>query len=85
VVGQHQADGRGSSSGKLERALSTARADRQRTLAGELEIKPKTSHNEWIRWMENMQDWCISRQLWWGHRCPAYLLKFEGEFTDVSQ
>lgn len=58
--------------------------DPQRTLAGELEIKPKTSHNEWVRWMENMQDWCISRQLWWGHRCPAYIMKFEGEATDVS-
>lgn len=33
--------------------------------------------------MENMQDWCISRQLWWGHRCPAWLLKFEGESPDV--
>jgi len=28
--------------------------------------------------MENMQDWCISRQLWWGHRCPAWLLTIEG-------
>lgn len=34
--------------------------------------------------MENMQDWCISRQLWWGHRCPAYLFKIEGETADVS-
>lgn len=32
-----------------------------------------------------MQDWCISRQLWWGHRCPAWLLKFEGESPDVRQ
>lgn len=32
-----------------------------------------------------MQDWCISRQLWWGHRCPAYLIKYEGESTDVRQ
>lgn len=31
-----------------------------------------------------MQDWCISRQLWWGHRCPAYLLKIEGSDVDVS-
>ena len=31
-----------------------------------------------------MQDWCISRQLWWGHRCPAYLIKFEGETPDVN-
>ncbi len=56
----------------------------QRTAAGELEIKPKTSAGDWIRWMENMQDWCISRQLWWGHRCPAYLLKIEGDAPDVS-
>lgn len=32
-----------------------------------------------------MQDWCISRQLWWGHRCPAYLLKIDGEDVDVSR
>ncbi|GFZ46248.1 Valine--tRNA ligase [Saitozyma sp. JCM 24511] len=56
----------------------------KRTEAGELEIKPKTSAGDWVRWMENMQDWCISRQLWWGHRCPAYLLKFEGEAPDTS-
>jgi valyl-tRNA synthetase len=34
--------------------------------------------------MENMQDWCISRQLWWGHRCPAYFVTFEGETADVT-
>ncbi|OXG32312.1 valine-tRNA ligase [Cryptococcus neoformans Ze90-1] len=56
----------------------------KRTRAGELEIKPKTSAGDWVRWMENMQDWCISRQLWWGHRCPAWLLKFEGESPDTS-
>ncbi|WVR05099.1 valine-tRNA ligase [Kwoniella sp. DSM 27419] len=56
----------------------------KRTRAGELEIKPKASAGDWVRWMENMQDWCISRQLWWGHRCPAYLLKFEGETADPS-
>ncbi|WVN85252.1 uncharacterized protein L203_100397 [Cryptococcus depauperatus CBS 7841] len=56
----------------------------QRTRAGELNIKPKTSAGDWVRWMENMQDWCISRQLWWGHRCPAWLLKFEGESPDTS-
>jgi valyl-tRNA synthetase len=50
-----------------------------RTAKGEIEIKPKNMSNDWIRWMENMQDWCVSRQLWWGHRCPAYLIQFEGE------
>ncbi|KAK6902833.1 valine-tRNA ligase [Kwoniella mangroviensis CBS 8507] len=56
----------------------------KRTRAGELEIKPKTSASDWVRWMENMQDWCISRQLWWGHRCPAYLIKYDGEAPDTG-
>ncbi|KAK4686354.1 valyl-tRNA synthetase, partial [Tremellales sp. Uapishka_1] len=56
----------------------------KRTAAGELKIKPKSSHNEWVKWMENMQDWCISRQLWWGHRCPAFLLTLDGESPDTA-
>lgn len=55
----------------------------QRTRAGEMKITPQQSEDEWYRWMENMQDWCISRQLWWGHRCPAYLVKIDGESPDV--
>jgi len=35
--------------------------------------------------MQNMQDWCVSRQLWWGHRCPAYFIKLDGESPDVSE
>ena len=31
------------------------------------------------RWMENIRDWCVSRQLWWGHRIPAYYVALEGE------
>uniref|UniRef100_A0A060TC23 Valine--tRNA ligase, mitochondrial n=1 Tax=Blastobotrys adeninivorans TaxID=409370 RepID=A0A060TC23_BLAAD len=45
---------------------------------GELSIVPKTSENEFFTWMNNIQDWCISRQLWWGHRCPVYFVKFDG-------
>ncbi|KAK0525152.1 valine--tRNA ligase [Tilletia horrida] len=45
-------------------------------------IVPGTSEREFFRWMENIQDWCISRQLWWGHRCPAYFVKIEGEEQD---
>jgi len=48
-----------------------------------MKITPQQSEDEWYRWMENMQDWCISRQLWWGHRCPAYFVKIEGESPDV--
>lgn len=32
----------------------------------------------WFRWLENIRDWCISRQLWWGHRIPAYYVTFKG-------
>ncbi len=56
----------------------------QRTREGELLITPKPSETEWYRWLENLQDWCISRQLWWGHRCPAYFVNIEGADQDVS-
>jgi valyl-tRNA synthetase len=32
-------------------------------------------------WMEGIRDWCISRQLWWGHRVPAYLVQIKVIFT----
>ncbi|TFK71398.1 hypothetical protein BDN72DRAFT_958079 [Pluteus cervinus] len=56
----------------------------RRTRAGELLITPKQSENEWYRWLEGIQDWCVSRQLWWGHRCPAYLVKIEGKEQDAN-
>jgi len=47
---------------------------------GELEIVPAHPHtNTWYHWLENVQDWCISRQLWWGHRIPAYLISIKGD------
>eukprot|EP00929_Paragymnodinium_shiwhaense_P029776 TRINITY_DN16_c0_g1_i1.p1 TRINITY_DN16_c0_g1~~TRINITY_DN16_c0_g1_i1.p1 ORF type:complete len:1066 (-),score=392.32 TRINITY_DN16_c0_g1_i1:117-3314(-) len=39
---------------------------------GEMKILPEFHHQTWYNWLENIQDWCISRQLWWGHRIPAY-------------
>jgi len=42
--------------------------------SGELEIVPDNFKAEWYRWLENIRDWCISRQLWWGHRIPAYFV-----------
>ncbi|EPQ53150.1 hypothetical protein GLOTRDRAFT_100848 [Gloeophyllum trabeum ATCC 11539] len=54
------------------------------TRAGELSIKPALSESEWYRWLENIQDWCISRQLWWGHRCPAYFVRIEGIEQDSN-
>jgi len=40
----------------------------------ELEILPSMYEPDWFKWIENIKDWCISRQLWWGHRCPVYLV-----------
>ncbi len=39
---------------------------------GDVEIVPKTWEKTFFNWMENIQPWCISRQLWWGHRIPAW-------------
>lgn len=41
-------------------------------LKDEVEFFPKNQKNTYRHWMENIKDWCISRQLWWGHRIPAY-------------
>ncbi|KAG6412055.1 hypothetical protein SASPL_124718 [Salvia splendens] len=42
-----------------------------------LGIDPKQYVAEWQRWLENIRDWCISRQLWWGHRIPAWYVVLE--------
>ena len=39
---------------------------------GDIEIVPENRRTEYFEWMRNIRDWCISRQLWWGHRIPAW-------------
>ncbi|KAK3747841.1 hypothetical protein QZH41_015985 [Actinostola sp. cb2023] len=41
---------------------------------GELKLIPDMHEKTWYNWLENSRDWCISRQLWWGHRIPAYFV-----------
>ena len=49
-------------------------------LEGKIKFYPTKYVNTYRNWLENIQDWCISRQLWWGHRIPAYFLPTpEGE------
>lgn len=52
---------------------------------GRISIVPSVSEKEWFRWLDNIQDWCISRQLWWGHRVPAYLITIKGENPDNQE
>lgn len=40
--------------------------------SGKVQFVPKNWENTYFQWLENIQDWCISRQLWWGHRIPAW-------------
>ena len=48
---------------------------------GELNIIPDRFTKVYMNWLENIRDWCISRQLWWGHRIPAYYCKSCGELV----
>lgn len=44
--------------------------------SGELKIIPEHHTKIWYHWMDGIRDWCVSRQLWWGHRIPAYYVTF---------
>ncbi len=49
----------------------------------DIKLHPAKFKNTYRHWMENVKDWCISRQLWWGHRIPAYFLP-EGGYVVAS-
>ncbi len=57
-----------------ERALDAVKS-------GKTRIVPKQWENTYYDWMENIRDWCISRQIWWGHRIPAWFCDHCGEIT----
>ncbi|XP_057508392.1 valine--tRNA ligase, mitochondrial 1-like [Actinidia eriantha] len=44
-----------------------------------IEIIPKQYAAEWKRWLENIRDWCVSRQLWWGHQVPAWYVTLKDD------
>jgi len=57
--------------------------------SGDIQIVPKTWEKTFFNWMENIQPWCVSRQLWWGHRIPAWFAEdgrcFVAETAEAAQ
>ncbi len=60
-----------------DKAVAAVREERIR-------IYPKTWYNTFYGWMDNIRDWCISRQIWWGHRIPAWTCEDCGELIVES-
>jgi valyl-tRNA synthetase len=52
---------------------------------GRTRIVPRQWENTYFEWMENIRDWCISRQIWWGHRIPAWYCDHCGEITVAKE
>ncbi|WP_457573324.1 valine--tRNA ligase [Desulfolithobacter sp.] len=52
---------------------------------GKIRIFPNTWYNTFYSWMDNIRDWCISRQIWWGHRIPAWTCQDCGELIVTSE
>ncbi|KAF8866576.1 valyl-tRNA synthetase-like protein [Acephala macrosclerotiorum] len=51
---------------------------------GEIKILPESAEKSYKRWMSDVNDWCLSRQLWWGHQAPMYFCKIYGEEGDEA-
>ena len=70
-------------------AETLAKAPMEAVRSGQIEIVPKTWEKTFFNWMENIQPWCVSRQLWWGHRIPAWYAEdgeiFVAETEEAAQ
>ena len=53
-------------------AATLAKQPIEAVRSGDIRIVPKTWEKTWFNWLENIQPWCVSRQLWWGHQIPAW-------------
>lgn len=53
--------------------------------SGNLQFVPESFSKTYLHWLENIHDWCISRQLWWGHRIPAYYCDSCGELVVAKE
>ncbi|KAI9274512.1 putative valyl tRNA synthetase [Phascolomyces articulosus] len=59
------------------RCSELAETSKKQVENGLIKIHPRGHKQDWYRWLDNIQDWCISRQLWWGHEIPAYQVKLD--------
>jgi len=53
--------------------------------SGDIAVVPETWKKTWFNWLENIQPWCVSRQLWWGHRIPAWYAEDGKVFVAMSE
>lgn len=58
---------------------------REAVRTGTLKIIPEQFKKTWYIWMDGIRDWCISRQLWWGHRIPAYAIKLTNSRANINK
>lgn len=65
------------------KAMAKRAADSVR--AGKTRFVPQRYEKQYFNWLDNIQDWCISRQLWWGHRIPAYYCKECGHINVAKE
>ena len=65
-------------------AATLAKAPIEAVRSGAIEIVPKSWEKTFFNWMENIQPWCVSRQLWWGHRIPAWF-GFSKEWLEQNE
>ena len=67
---------------KMDELIKPAR---EAVLKGEIRLIPERMEKNYFNWTDNIRDWCISRQLWWGHRIPAYYCDKCGEVTVAKE
>ena len=62
-----------------------AKPAKQAVVDGKLKLIPERMDKTYYNWLDNIRDWCVSRQLWWGHRIPAYYCQDCGEITVAKE
>ncbi|MGE0425131.1 MAG: valine--tRNA ligase [Reyranellaceae bacterium] len=66
-------------------AAELAKAPIRAARDGSVKFVPERGRDEFFRWMENIQPWCVSRQLWWGHQIPAWYDPQGNVFVEMSE